>query len=271
MSSDFGAENKIRDNHLKILTFHKIIDRFSFGSTNYSPKKIDCLINALKSKGYRFGSISEVLNAKNDPFFLAVCFDDGYQHLLENLPPLMEKFQFKPTIFIPTYYIGKVNDWDYSWRFQTVPHLDRDGIKILANKGVEFGTHGHSHCDLRSLSKEKLKDELTTSKKLLEDITGERVRYVSYPFGRYNKMVEAEVEKASYASAFTMKFPEPSDSRYAMGRYAVYGFDSVSAVYRKISGQSFYKYEKLKAKITNRLSGGTILYNRLFDKSRPSS
>ena len=270
MSSELRADNN-QDDILKILTFHKTINQFSFGSTNYSPVRIASLLEFLRSENYRFGSISEALKLRDKSFFLAISFDDGYQHLLDNLPPLMEKFNFKPTIFIPTFYIGKDNDWDYSYHFQNVPHLNRDGIKILASEGVEFGTHGHSHCDLRSLSIEKLKEELITSKKILEDITGERVLYVSYPFGRYNQLVETEIEKAGYQSAFTMKFPERSDSQYSRGRYAVYGFDSILAVYRKITRKSFYRYEKFKAGITNHLSGGTILFNRLFNKSRSSS
>ena len=160
MLSESGTENKVQDKGLKILTFHKIIHHFSFGSTNYSPTRFARIHEYLKFNNYRFGSITDAMNSDNDPFFLAVSFDDGYQHLLDNLPPLMEKYNYRPTVFMPTHYTGKVNDWDYSYRFQTVPHLDREGIKILAKAGVEFGTHGHSHCDLRALPIEKLKSAL---------------------------------------------------------------------------------------------------------------
>jgi hypothetical protein len=64
-----------------------------------------------------------------------------------------------------------------------------------------------------------------------------------------------------------MSFPEDGDIELTMGRYAVYGFDTCSSVLRKLRGTGLlYNVEKRKARLTNKLSGGTRIYNQLIPK-----
>jgi peptidoglycan/xylan/chitin deacetylase (PgdA/CDA1 family) len=135
----------------------------------------------------------------------------------------------------------------------------------LANRGVEFGSHGHSHVNLCRCDDKTLRHELQHSKALLEDILGRTVNYISYLFGRYNLRVLEAVREAGYKRGFTMSFPEKTDNALTIGRYAVYGFDTCNSVVRKLRGcRPLYNVEKWKAKFTNKLSGGMMLYTKLF-------
>jgi hypothetical protein len=60
-----------------------------------------------------------------------------------------------------------------------------------------------------------------------------------------------------------MEFPEESDTPLATGRIGVWCYDTRLSVYHKITRGRLYRLERLKARITNRLSGGTLLLNRL--------
>ncbi len=246
----------------RILTFHKLQQRFSFGSTNFSPARFARLLAHLDQRGYRFATLDHVVTGLPGNS-LAITFDDGYQHLVEHLPELIDKYQLSPTVFIPTAFIGKSNRWDYSYLFQINPHLNRSSIQALVEMGVEFGSHGHSHMALTGLSDSALKSELESSKKLLEDICGREITKISYPYGRTNRRVLELTGETGYSYGFTMNFPTSDDPPLAMGRLAVYGYDTLFTIRQKVTGGRLYQFEKFKARVTNRLSYGTTLYGRL--------
>jgi peptidoglycan/xylan/chitin deacetylase (PgdA/CDA1 family) len=249
--------------HRKILAFHKLSAQFTFGATNFSPQRLTRLLDFTASRGYVLRPLSEVLDL-GDPRSLAISFDDAYEHLAHHLPWFIETYRLRPIVFVPTQHIGQPATWDYSYRLRPLRHVSADQIKTLSSLGVEFGSHGHTHVDLTALDALRLREELSRSKGTLEELTGERVRYVSYPFGRFDSRVTDETAAAGYEYGFTMRFPRPDDPNPAIGRLAVYGYDTLLAVGQKISGGPFYSLEKWKAAVTNRLSGGTVLYNRLF-------
>jgi peptidoglycan/xylan/chitin deacetylase (PgdA/CDA1 family) len=252
----------------KILVFHKLTSKLSFGSTNYSPPRFSRLLAFLQRQGYIFQSLETVLSEYN-PQAVAITFDDGYYHLADVLPLLMDKYRFQPVIFVPTRFLGKPNSWDYSHPFRSTPHLDARRIKDLANLGVEFGSHGHSHVNLCRCDDKTLRHELEHSKALLEDILSRNVDYISYPFGRYNQRVLEAVREAGYTRGFTMSFPEGGDTAFIIGRYAIYGFDSCRSVLRKFRRSGpLYNVERWKARLTNKLSGGPVIFDRLIRRER---
>jgi peptidoglycan/xylan/chitin deacetylase (PgdA/CDA1 family) len=250
-----------------IIAFHKLSPRLSFGSTNYSPRRFWKLINRLTAAGYVSSDLTDVLQ-NYDGRKIAVTFDDGYRHLQSYLPAMMEDFGFRPTVFVPSRYIGKVNSWDYSCRLRPEAHLSAQDIRDLAGLGVEFGSHGCRHLDLTGLGDRELELELRESKAALGDILGREVTAVSYPFGKYDERVTQAAAAGGYRYGFTMSFPDPNDSPLALGRYAVYGYDSQLAVLLKLNRGFLYGLEKAKAKLTNRLADGTIILNKL---RRPES
>lgn len=250
-----------------ILVFHKVSPDFSFGSTNYSPKRFERLLEIIVSAGYSFVSLTDALKT-NDSLCLGISFDDGYKHLIISLPALIKKYALKPVIFMPTDLIGAENSWDYSSRFKSEPHLNQEEIKQLADLGVEFGSHGASHTDLCELSGEDLKTELERSKSTLASITSQPVEYISYPFGRHDNSVTVAAARAGFKAGFTMSFPRNSDSSMAIGRKAIYGFDTPFAVLQKLGHGPLSDVERFKAALTNRLSAGNKLYQKLWIKNR---
>ena len=252
----------------RVLTFHKITPDFSFGSTNYSPRRFNRLLSFLTEKGIELAPLEKAVSRKGERN-VAVTFDDGYGHLARFLPPLMERFRFSPAIFVITGYIGRANNWDYTYYFRTCPHLDRHQIRKLAEQGATFGSHGHLHHDLTVCNPGQLQAELADSKKILEDIIGKEVTALSYPFGRFNRRVVETAREVGYKFAFTMTFPEPVDDTLSLGRIPVYGFDSRLAVFQKVFRGPLYKFEKLKSTFTHRLAAGTIMLNKIRSVTEP--
>jgi hypothetical protein len=241
-----------------MLAFHKLSPKFSYGSTNVSPRRFEALLQYLDKWGYPPGS-----QDSSGPG-IVISFDDGYQHLSEYLLSMMNSWQFVPLVFMPTALIGKSNNWDYSHFVRPERHLDVADIRMLSDKGVVFGSHGHSHSDLTSLSDDDLAMELRRSREILEDVTGKAVLHISYPFGRSDAKVAAAARDAGYKHGYTMDFPEPEDSPLLRGRVAVYGYDTPFSVrYKLASGGLLHQIEHQKARVTNRLSSGTVLLNKI--------
>ena len=245
-----------------VLAFHKLFPRLSFGVTNFSPDRFEKLICFLRKTGFRLsGSFQD--EAEHSRENVIFSFDDGYQHLCDHLPALIQKHKFTPIVFVPTAYIGRPNCWDYSHVFQSTQHLTRKSIRELSDLGVRFGSHGHSHSDLTRCSSRQLKTELSDSRSILEDITGQRTAAISYPFGRFNQHVLDTAGDEGYKRGFTMMFPTSHDDRLTLGRIAVYSYDTLFTLNQKLAQGPLYPLERLKARITSRLSGGTLLFNRL--------
>jgi peptidoglycan/xylan/chitin deacetylase (PgdA/CDA1 family) len=246
---------------MRHLLFHKSISTFSFASTNFSPRRLKQLLMWLRESGFSFAGIDAQGRASGRS--VGFTFDDGYEHLAQVLPPLIEEFGIRPVIFVPTAFIGKPADWDYSYRFCKVTHLERRSIRSLSAIGVEFGSHGHSHTDLTALPTRKMEMELRQSRDILADITGKTVRSIGYPFGRVNSRVVETAEQFGLVHGFTSTFPDLSDAPSTIGRVSIYGYDTLLSITLKLSESRALALERLKCRITNRLSGGTVLLNRM--------
>ncbi len=257
--SDRQADRAEKQSTPVVLAFHKLQASFSFGVNNFSPKRFVQLLFQLLKAGYLIGEDKRDQTGKR----LIFSFDDGYQHLAANLLPFMEQYQFRPLIFVPTALIGKSNSWDYSHWFQSTPHLERREIRELANRGAIFGSHGHAHIDLTALSERRLKMELRQSREILSDLAAQEITALSYPFGRLNSSVKEAAEWSGYKTGFTMRFPTMDDHPMSTGRIPIYGFDTLLTIQQKLGSGFWHDLERAKVLVTNRLSGGTILFNRL--------
>jgi len=248
-----------------ILVFHKLTNKVTFGPTNNSPARFAILIEKLIESGYNFVSLNQAIQ-EGQPKQLAITFDDGYSHLMQALPAFIENFSLRPTVFIPTAYIGRKNSWDYSSLIISERHLDKAEMAELASMGVEFASHGHHHIDLTGCDSKTIEDELVRSKETIEDITDQRVNAISYPFGRFNLGVTAQAKNAGYKYAFTMKFPSFADGQYVLGRIPIYFFDSPLTVNQKLNGTRMRTFHKNVCGAINSLSNGTVLFNKILGR-----
>lgn len=61
-------------------------------------------------------------------------------------------------------------------------YMNREEIKLLASKG-RLGTHASSHVPLANLGSDDLKKEIENSIDVLEEVGGQSIKGISYPFG----------------------------------------------------------------------------------------
>jgi len=132
---------------------------------------------------------------------ILITFDDGYQDIYQYIFPIMLEFGFPALVGIITNYIGKYNAWDIGFGRKKL-HLSRDEIKELQKYNFFFASHSHTHPDLTLISDKAVKNECEISKKILENVLGEEIKYIIYPFGRVNKRVRDIAQDVGFNAGF---------------------------------------------------------------------
>ena len=131
-------------------------------------------------------------------------FDDAYSDIYRNALPIMARKGIKGIVFPVAGFIGKRPLWDVTWGTPGL-HMSAEELRELVALGWEIGSHTMTHPDLTRLSPSGLMAELVDSKSLLEDLLGARVRFLAYPFGRFNERVKGAGREAGYEAGFTMR------------------------------------------------------------------
>ncbi len=156
-------------------------------------------IRLLHKKGYQALTLDDIvdgkaINNKPNQKYVAITFDDGYVDNYLNAFPILKKYGFTATIFIPTAYIGKNNSWDGgSLSLMTWEHA-----REMFDYGISFQSHTCTHADLTSLPEGKVLIELVESRNTIKDKLGISVKHLSYPFGQYNSRIMDLASQAGY-------------------------------------------------------------------------
>ncbi|MDP2806954.1 MAG: polysaccharide deacetylase family protein [bacterium] len=257
---------------IPILAYHKVDTRLELGGTMISPRRFARHLALFKKNGYQSVTLSQAVDlmrqgAGGGEKYLCLTFDDAYQGLYRHAFPLLKEFGFTATVFVVTDYVGKSNDWDINWGGLKFGHLTWEQMKEMQAYGIEFGSHAKSHRDLRFLSPEQLRDELTESRKMMEQNLGRPVTTLSYPFGLYNEAVKQAAREAGYLSAcsFSPKMKNNLIDFYALRRCGVYVTDIRWDMKHKINHDSpWFWLQDLWSRLVNWCAGGTALAKRLM-------
>jgi peptidoglycan-N-acetylglucosamine deacetylase len=128
-------------------------------------------------------------------------FDDG--HALD----LKVAEQLASRGMTATFYVA--------WNHPKAPEIAPADIKALRKMGMEIGSHTWSHRLLTGRPKAEVVEELTKSRKALEDLLGEEIAAFSYPEGSLSRMIRDTVGECGYRSARTTvawRTKAPSDA-----------------------------------------------------------
>ncbi len=163
-------------------------------SLNVEPHIFEEHIKLIKQKGYKdifAKEVPNILQNKDDKTkYVALTFDDGYKDFYEYVFPIIKKYNIKVTLYVVPSFINKKDYLSYS-----------ELIEISESNLVEIGSHGMSHSDLTKENKEKYLQEISESKKYLENILKKRIYTFCYPYGRYTDDIVKTVEKNGYIAA----------------------------------------------------------------------
>lgn len=161
----------------------------------------------LKRFGYRVLGLEEALaglfgEAPLPSRGVVITFDDGYQNFRDHAWPVLAELDFPATVFLVSSLVGDRSRW-LGHEGRDAPMMDAATVRELRRAGVLFGSHSVSHPRLSRLTAPAVREEVTRSRAMLEDLLGEPVEHFCYPFGDYDSAVRDQVAAAGYRSALT--------------------------------------------------------------------
>jgi peptidoglycan/xylan/chitin deacetylase (PgdA/CDA1 family) len=227
-----------------ILTYHTIADYKQVlpAGVNISVDDFRSQMEYLFQRKYRVirleRMVKYIVNGwKPEKNCLSITFDDGYEDHFTNVYPILEKYGFPATIFLTVKYINGY------WKSEkaeggNIKALSRDQILEMQKGGlIKFGSHGYSHANLIDIAKEKRFIEIRESKLYLEDLLGEDVSFISYPFGVCNEEIKSIVRDAGYKAGFSV-WNRKLDI-YSIPRVPLHTHDGIKIFRFKISSLYF--------------------------------
>lgn len=162
-------------------------------NTDVSPARFETHLKWLSKRRNRVAALRETLVQPPKKNLIAITFDDGYLDNLTVALPLLEKYDLPMTLFMVAGFIGKDG------------YLSANDLKFLAKHPlVTIGSHTVSHRHLTKISKQDARFELRESKKVLEEITGEKIDLLAYPYGDCNPEIERLSEECGYRAAWSV-------------------------------------------------------------------
>lgn len=136
---------------------------------------------------------------------ICITFDDGYCSVAQNAAPVLAALRWPATLFVPTAFVGRENEWDRPAGRPVQPIMEWDALARLAGFGWEVAAHTRTHPHLEDLDEDALRQEVFGCRRDLEERLGRTPGTFCYPFGTYNRAVAELVRQAGYAAACTTR------------------------------------------------------------------
>ena len=117
---------------------------------------------------------------------IVLTFDDGRAADYEVALPLLLAAGVRAEFFITTAKVGRAG------------YLTWSRIEEMHRAGMSFQSHSHDHVVLPALSARLLRNEIRTSKRLIEDFLGRGVDFLAAPHGLVDRRVVDAAQEAGY-------------------------------------------------------------------------
>ncbi len=194
---------------LPILTYHKLgaPARGAKLKGLYARERLfETQLRELHEAGFTSATLDEAADDGVKPGRVVITFDDAYVNVLRlGIEPLA-RYKFQAMQYVVSDAIGGTNHWDVKWGEAAEPLMDAAQLREWIASGHAIGSHTSSHVNLTKVSLDQAREEISASKKKLEDLFGIPIHHFCYPYGGWNEPVRDLVAKAGYQTAVTLDF-----------------------------------------------------------------
>jgi peptidoglycan/xylan/chitin deacetylase (PgdA/CDA1 family) len=234
-------------NSAPVLMYHSISDDTEhvhpYYQTTTSPQVFAEHMRFLSENRYSVISLGELVSGMRQGRSLSDCvvitFDDGFRDFYLHAFPVLQRYGFSATMFLPTDYIGQSER-----SFQRRACMTWSEVRQLHHAGVYFGSHTVTHPQLRSTGRNRREYELRHSKRVIEDELGASVESFSYPFAfpeqsrDFTQELRADLEKCGYQNGVSTVIgrARASSDQLFLKRLPVNSHDDIRLFKAKLDG-----------------------------------
>ena len=178
-----------------ILAYHSIDD--TDDPYTVSPGMFEWQLGEIRRQGLRVVKLAELekmLEAGHvESRTVVLTFDDGRRDNYVHTFPILKRFAMPATIFSVTGIIGS----GFKGSSGEVPVLTEAQMRDMHDSGlVDFEPHTESHPNLKKIPIDDVRREVTTSKRMLENMLGRPCPYFAYPYGRHTQEIRRVVRES---------------------------------------------------------------------------
>ncbi len=138
------------------------------------------------------------------PRAVLLTFDDAYAGFIEHALPVLAVHRFPAVVYAISGWLGQRMRWAEHSPGRAEPTLmSAAQLRGLKDVGISVGSHGVSHRKLAELTPAEQAQELQQSRAALEDVLGQPVQDLCYPFGSFTQETLDLAAEAGYCSAMT--------------------------------------------------------------------
>jgi peptidoglycan/xylan/chitin deacetylase (PgdA/CDA1 family) len=205
---------------IPILLYHRIavVAGDNYPALTVDPYRFSDQMDAIAASGAVSLTMSQVVDAaRNKTVFprgvIAITFDDATEDQFLYVFPVLQRDHLHATFFVPTGRVGRPG------------YLTWAQIETMRASGlIEFGAHTINHRDLTKMARAQAWQEIAGSRAILEARLHTAVTSFAYPFGTFDREIEALVLLAGYSNAVTTAYQwtHPIASALLWGRIEVH-------------------------------------------------
>ena len=135
---------------------------------------------------------------------VVLTFDDAYNNFADYALPVLIRYGFSATVYAISNWLGRRAEWFSKEPGRPIPGLmDAGRLREIRAAGMSIGSHTTNHMKLAEVSPEIKRKELAESKAVLEDLLGDAVRHLCYPFGSFDMDAVRAARETGFISATT--------------------------------------------------------------------
>lgn len=195
------------------------------GDIDISPERFEQQLDWL-SRWRKVVRLYQTLRGSSKSRMVAITFDDGFRDNLTVALPLLEKYNLPMTLFVTAGFIGLDG------------YLSREELREISRHPlVTIGAHGLNHLHFNELSKKDATYELVESKRMLEEMTGNSVDLMAWPYGECTVELEQLSEDAGYRASWSVW--KGNNRKHSLWRVPLGRRDNMPRFIAKVSGAYF--------------------------------
>jgi peptidoglycan/xylan/chitin deacetylase (PgdA/CDA1 family) len=196
---------------LLVLCYHAVSAHWP-AALSVTPQALERQLALLSRRGYVGARFSDAIAHPPRRPTVAVTFDDNYRSVLEVAKPILDRFGYPGTIYVPTDWVGDprpmcwpgIDHWIGTEHEHELASLDWDELRALTDAGWEIGSHTCTHPHLTQVDDATLQRELESSRARIEDELRRPCHSLAYPYGDWDDRVLEATRGAGYEYAGTI-------------------------------------------------------------------
>lgn len=229
---------------LPILTYHVVGPRpwgVRLKGLYVSRRLFNRQLAELKRAGFSTPDYAVAVEPKTpNPSLVLITMDDATRKTGVHALPVLRQQGFRAIQFVVAGRIGGRNDWQTVQGEVEEPLMGEGELRTWLEAGQEIGAHTMTHPWLTRVGRAQAREEITASKKSLEDRFGRRIDHFCYPYGDYDEAILDLVGEAGYRTACTTQsgINTPDTPRLALkritARYPTRSLRTLKAWFRRL-------------------------------------